>query len=320
MPKPKHLRGKKCRKAIPGTATGSTQPSSNPPVAKSEIDRILAFARCGDDEHTRAVYSAIIGLDGSFTELSMANFGQMERIEEAVVAALSARIAQTNEQWAVRSTLVEVVPGSKVVIDVPKARTTLRFYAKAEVNTIMTVIAAPVPLSSDPTGFGMAVATRALVFSANARAMVQRADTKSRIRSTGSCSPISTAWYEPNDEAALKKVLRDMSRPSLTQLPLLDGAQEATLPDGWNKPSARRLRGLTTLMTRSMLPTKKALGLVGEGKSIVVGPITTAEVAMKKARRFDRPPVHPDGLPHFWFEELRRLGLTDMTVPLIKLR
>lgn len=317
MPKPKNLRGKKRRKV--NNVVGTTMPQSNPITAKSEIDRILAFA-CADAPHTRDVYSAITGLEGSINDLSMANFGQIKRIEETVMAALSARIAQANEQWAVRSTIVDVVPGSKVVIDVPKARTALRFYAKADVNTIMTVSCAPVPQSSDPTGFGIAVEARALIFGANARAMAQRVDTKSRIRNTGFCGPISTAWYEPNDQAALKKALHDMFRPSMVHLPSLEGTHEACVPDGWNKASARRLRGLMTLMTRSLLPTKKALGFVGEGKSMMVGAITAAEVAMKKACRSSRPPVHPDGLLHFWFEEQRRLGLTDVTVPLVKLR
>lgn len=318
MPKPKHLRGKTGRNA--NNASVTAQPLSNPPTKLNEIDRILEFARCGEDEHSRSTYSAILGLQGSITDLSLVNFGQMKRIEEAVAKALLARFAEANDQWAVRSTLIDIVPGSKVVIDVPKARTALRLYAKAEVNTIMTVFPAPVPLSSDPTGFGMAVEARALVFGANAQAFVQRPDTKSRIRNTVSRYPTATAWCESNDATALKKVLRDMFRPSLTQLPVLEGAPETIIPDGWNKASARRLRGLMTLMTRSMLPTKKALGFVGEGKAMVVGPITAAEVAMKKACRSARPPVHPDGLPHFWFEELRRLGLTNVTVPLIKLR
>lgn len=322
LPKPKHLRGKKSRKV--SNANAATRAPSNPPDVTppklSAIERILAFARCGEDGHAGAIYSAIIGLEGSITDLSLANFSQMERLEEAVAAALLARFAQTNDQWAIRSTLADVVPGSKVVIDVPKARAALRFYAKAEVNTIMTVLPAPVPLASDPTGFGMAVEARALVFGPNAQAIMQRADIKSRIRGTGSRSATSMVWYQPNDAAALKKELRNMFRPSWIQLPLLEGAQEAAPPDGWNKASARRLRGLVTLMTRSMLPTKKALGFVGEGKSMAVGAITAAEIGMKKACRSSRPPVHPDGLPHFWFDELRRLGLTDVAVPLIKLR
>lgn len=320
MPKPKNFRGKKRQKG--GTGGGTTPPPPPPGSAekKSTIDRIVEFARIDEDANARAVYPAIIGKQGSITDLAIANVGQMELTKQAVAAALIARIGETDDEWGVRSTLIEVVPGSKVEVDVPKCRKPWRFYAKANVDAVISIIAAPIPLPSDTTGIGVAVAVHALVFGPNARASIQLADSKARMRGGGSSSLSSTIWYETNDEEALKKALRDMFRPSWIDLPLLENALETEVPDGWNKASSRRLRGLLTLMTRSMLPAKKALGFVGEGKSVVVGALTAAEVGMKKARRTSPPPVHPDGLPHFWFGELRRLGLDNIAVPLIKLR
>lgn len=317
MPKSEKVRLKNRRNKT--SRRGSTPALHDTAPRMTTIERIFEFSRVAEDANSSAAYHAIIGREGSITDLSVANVARMAQVKDALHSSLFRRISQSEEEWAVRVARIGVEPGSKVDVDIPRCRKEMRPYTKAGVDAIMMTVVAPVPLPSDPTGFGIAFEARAIIFGSGARAAIQRAETTGRTRS-GSPNRSSIAWYSPQDEEALKQALEDMFCPSWIKAPPTEGLPEEEASANWGKTRCRQLRGLVTLMTRSMLPAKKALALVGEGKAMVVGAIAAAEVGMKKASRASPPPVRPDGLPHFWFGEIRRLGLDEISVPQINLR
>jgi hypothetical protein len=73
------------------------------------------------------------------------------------------------------------------------------------------------------------------------------------------------------------------------------------------------------LQILSMLPLKLRLSSQWEAKPVLDASLKAAQVRIKQAAKGETPSVHPNGKVHFWFSELRRLKLDQLTVPLIKL-
>ena len=57
----------------------------------------------------------------------------------------------------------------------------------------------------------------------------------------------------------------------------------------------------------------------GAGKALVSGVSSRIGYLNKEARKGRTEIIHPDLIVHFWFDELRRLGLDHLSVPAIKL-
>lgn len=318
MPKPKKFRKMMSKRAkVPASASTETIADS---TKRTTIQRILEFAQVADNPNIGACYDAILGAAGSIVDLSLANRAQASTICDAVHKALLRHLIGNEQEWGLQRTRLGSASGAAIEIDVPEVRKASRFYAQAGVDAIAMVVPGPVPDITDPSGFGMALELWTIVFGHDARELIQRADSKLRTRRTRPAPRSSIEWYGADDRAALKTALTNMFCPALTKAPPFDGATEGLTSDEWDTRPARQKRGFVTLMTHSMLPLKKAVTLIGEGKSMVVGAMAAAEVAMKKGKQGSKPTVHPDGLPHFWFQELRRLGLDDIAVPLVKLR
>jgi len=286
----------------------------------SPMQSILEYVGAADDPDALAAYNAIFGIEGPIVDLSIANHVRMSAVRDAVVETMTSHLSQNGQEWGLQVTRLGVVAGSSAEIDVPEVRKQSRIYTQAGVDAITAVVPSPVPLSSDPNGFGIALDSCALVFGPGAESLLQRAELKARPRRKDAPRRTSICWQGPDEADELKAALTRIFRPSLINGIALEGISEAPVSDEWKRRSACRKRGFVTLMMRSMLPLKKSLSLVGESRSLVVGAIAAAEGAMKKAQRDSKPCVHPDGLPHFWFRELRRLGLDDISVPLVKLR
>ena len=47
--------------------------------------------------------------------------------------------------------------------------------------------------------------------------------------------------------------------------------------------------------------------------------LKAAEIRIKQASKGEALPIPRDGMVHFWFGELRRLGMDDLTVPRVTL-
>lgn len=319
MSKPKKQRSQ-VRKLVKKNTKTSTQAAKTPTAKKSVVERILEFGQVGENLHASSVCHAILGDAGSIVDMSLANQAQMSGILSMAQESVCRYLGENELEWGVQRTRFGVVSGSSAEIDVPRIRKASRFYALAGVDAIVMVVPGPVPLESDRSGFGIALDAYTFVFGPDARSRIHRAEVKSRAHRTASHSRHPMRWYEASEQDALKTELTNMFRPSLIKVPTVDGDKESALPEDWNSRQSRQLRGYVTLMMRSMQPLKKSVVLIGEGRTLMVGAIAQAEENMKKARRGSEPAVHPDGLPHFWFQQLRRLGLDNISVPLIKLR
>lgn len=315
MVKPKHLRNIPTKSAR-GVSTKPVRPSPKKPV----VDQILEWVLVDEDPYIRDCYEEILGIAGHPLDLVLSNLVLMPKILVAGRRALHRHLVDNGFHWGVQVTRCGVVAGSKVDVDVPAIRKFSSYYSRAGVDAIAMIVPCPVPLASDPCGFGIALDHHSLFFGPHVRAEIQKAELKAHTRSKNAPDRGPIQWHEPDDEDGLKATMASMFRPPLTKVPNFEGIEEGPTVGGWNAREARHLRGFLTLVTRSMLPMKKALILIGEGRSVMAGPIAAAEVSIKKGRREGQPLVHPDGLPHFWFRELVRLGRDDLAVPLIKLR
>lgn len=305
MVKPKHLRNPKPKSARPKL---------------SAIDQILAGARVDEDPKARAAYQAILGIAGVPFDLALTDQALMPKISTTARRALQRHLLDNGLEWGAQVTRVGVVAGSDVEVDVPSIRKLSSYYSRAGVDAITMLVPSPVPLAWHPCGFGQALDVHAVFFGPNVRTAMQKVELKTRSRRTDLPVRDPIQWYAADDDDALKATMSKMFRPPLTKVVDLAGFDQGQPVEGWDSREARQRRGLFTLMTRSMLPLKKAMTLIGEGRSVMAGAIAAAEVSVRKGRREGEPPVHPDGMPHFWFGELRRLDLNDFAVPLIKLR
>lgn len=311
MVKPAHLRGKKRGKTKP--ELGSVEVGGQSVTKLQFIDRMLDHLGLETEPVIAERYQAILGKHGSMADVSLGNAELMDRVKRVARKALKQHLAALDHEWAEVVIDVGVAPGSKVEIDLPQARKRCRFLGKAGLDVAALVQVTPVPLETDPLLFGMATKVRAIVFGADARLRLDRALRKSR-----GPRP-SVTWYPADDGEAIARVLADMFTAPLTGGKL--GVDDAhVLTDAWTSRAARLDRGFITLMARSMIPLKKAFVFYGEGKSVMAGAVTTAEVALKKAIKVSKPVIHADGLQHFWFGEVQRLQRWDIAVPLIMLR
>ena len=129
-------------------------------------------------------------------------------------------------------------------------------------------------------------------------------------------SPVET--IARTDKAGLKRVLTAMFHPPLTKVPKHDPLHE--VDDTASASGSVMERALVTVMCRSQEPVRKMLIGFGAGDAIVKAVNAHVDYLVKEACKGKDEVLHRDLISHFWFEELRRLGLDHLTVPQIKLR
>ena len=79
-------------------------------------------------------------------------------------------------------------------------------------------------------------------------------------------------------------------------------------------------RAFIALQIRSLLPLVKQMIATGQGKEILSPALQAAQMRVNFAAKQQAVPLHWEGLVHFWFSELNRLGFTDQSVPVVRLR
>jgi hypothetical protein len=279
------------------------------------IEKVLRFVNPDGDTNTLSRYDSIIGRNFPIDELSASNLSGTARLAEGIANALQRLLTDSPGPVAVRTQRLSVTPGSAAEFDIPAIR---KAAMTRGVNTIAGIRMYPVPEPSDASGLAIAIDMIGLLWGPNVQNLLQRARRTHNARSFRYAESASVAWLQPNDEAGLRKAVQQIVMPCLS-LPLSEErASDDVFPANWK--DGRVLRAFIMVQTGSMLAVKRKLIAAGAGKAILTGEIAQAEHRLGEVTKVGPSPIHRDGVVHFWFREMARLGLTGLTVPLIKLR
>ena len=204
-------------------------------------------------------------------------------------------------------------PPTGQVIDVPQARKAAQVYKRAKVDGVAGVRLCAVP---DPETGDICIGTDVVaLFGGNgARTKVGNALQRARTRLGMGRSDIE--WLSRDDLDAVSAAFSSIFDAPWPGLSVPDSFNPGA---AFNEASSPGLRALITLMCRSQLSLRRMLIYFGDAKPICKGAIGTVEHALKMQCTQDPEILHRDLIPHFWFAELRRLGLDHMSVPAIKL-
>jgi len=284
---------------------------------KMPIARVIDFGTADANQSVMQQYRDISGFDRPLDDIVSSNVSYLEELSRDLMKGVSEYLSENQSEIAVKIRRLGVTPASMPVIDVPAARKCASLPKKAGINMIAGIRVYPVP-SDDPGGFATAVDLVQLIFGRDARSEVSRMELKARRRTVSAMSEYQLEWLDQNDPEKLQAAIDKLIRPTFSLTTREEKEAFLLLPDGWSR--GRPERGLMVLAILSMLPLLKKLVSAGAGKPILTAALARLEHDLKLARVSRPCTVHRDGVPHFWAAELKRLGLSHLNVPLVKLR
>lgn len=287
-------------------------------MRKTIVDRIVARAEATNDPQLSAQYDAIFGRGRPIDDLMATNLELLSRMRPSVLAALRAHLNNHEVPVFRQVTRLGSTPGSNAEISVPAIRKAARLYEQAKIDVIAAVHFIPEPNAADPHGVGFRLELRVLFFGEAADSKVYAKERSSRSRKKFKRSPVQK--IDAGDRTALSEALKQIITPGYTGVPIEDLFLNFEVGSSWADDADRGLRALFTMMARAQLPLKSMLVLHGAGKSVFAHAITEAKRQLDAACKAGPFVIHRDGLVHFFFAELRRLGLHDVSVPLVMLR
>jgi hypothetical protein len=279
------------------------------------MDKILLYANPHNTPDIRARYAALNGTGRPPEDLLAMNTVQAFALAKGVSEGLLRYFAENPGPVGLQIQRIGVASGAAAIIDLPASRAMASAKGASVIGGIRFY---PLPDPSDSSGFKVVVEAVTIHFGPNARADAERMGGRNRTRDAVGCDRAVSTWFDSTDEKALKDAVSLVIKPLLTLSPAVERGMELLLPEDWN--SKRALRALLMFFAYAMLPTKKKLIALGAGKPIITGELALAEHRLRLAcKSGGASVVHRDGVPHFCFSELRRLGLDNLSVPLIEL-
>lgn len=283
-------------------------------IPLSPLEQVFELVNADADPDIQNAYEATTGTGNSVEGLVSSNFPESAALSDGIANALQRHLGDTVAQVAIRKQRIGVTPGSAAVLDVRDFRKTAMTRG---VDTISGVHCYPIPCPSDPAGFEIATDMVGIFFGPNARQAVQRGPRARRSRTFSRTGMATVTWVDPTDEVPLRDALRKFVEPCLTIGLAGEGDIGRPLPADWADGAA--LRAFVMLQMWAMLPLRKRLVAAGAGRAILAGEIAQAEHRLVVASKGRVSPIHRDGVVHFLFGEMQRLGITGFTVPLVQL-
>ena len=276
-------------------------------------ERLLKYAGAGDDQRIRERYDALLGT-GRPTDDVLASYTHLLK-EGAKVAQTSLQnsIAQAGVDLQFQVSRIAIRPLSNLEFSVVDARKAATEYGKSGYDGFASVRFCPVP--HPDSGADMIAMDVVALFSGNP---LPRMPVRRRRRAAATDGVERSSTVTLSGKSAAKAALASMFYPPLTRLPKADPLEGEDQVFATESKVAER--ALVTLMCRSQLTVKKMLIGFGAGKSILDGVQGRLEYLRKERCKGSSEVVHRDLVPHFWFGELRRLELHDLSVPAIRLR
>lgn len=278
----------------------------------SAEERIVADAADPTHPEIAAFYEAVLGIARPVSQALSSDVSAVEACSASINAQLR-RAFREGGEYAVEVTRIGTAPLENVRFDISEARKAATLYSKAGVDVVAGLRLCP---AIDPEiGACMALDQIAIIGGRDAKIKLDDAFMRSRKRDAYRRSP--AVWSPIGRRALMRDSLTALFRPPWHRLPEGDPFYDPDLvfSDDWDPGR----RALMTLMSRSQLPLRNMLVGFGAGKPIVSAAIGSVEHLLKGRCRAGPEIVHRDEIAHRWFDELRRRGLDDISVPVLLL-
>jgi len=292
---------------------GAAGSGGNRPPRSFE-DSLIDYVGARELPEVSNKYLAICGAARPIDEANAGNRSLMSQFDQEVASALQKHFEVAPSSLGVQVSRLAVRPGDAAVISVAELKKLGGEYRAAEVDVIAGVRLSPVPRSG-PTP-AIAIDLVALIWGPEARYRLEGRRRKRPPR--GGIARSAARWIASEDIEAVKAAVSGVFSPSFTELPDDDLSDDEDVDIA--EQAEPGFHALLTLMARSQLPLRNALFALGAGKPIVAGALAQVEHSLKVACKAEREILHRDEIAHFWFSELRRLGLDHISVPVVKLR
>lgn len=285
--------------------------SAKKPIA----DRVLQYAHAPEDTELWKRYGALFGT-GRPVDVALASHTDL--LKQGCDAALRSYLALADTEpfeMKLHINRIAIRPFADLDFSVVDARKIAANYGKVGYDGSAAVRFCPIP---DPqTGAGMMALDLVALIHGNPVPIVY-SHRRKRPAVYDDVQRACVSTFLSSDEKALKFAYAQMFTPLLTRLPKPDPFDEES--EKFAKGCGPSERAFVTQMCRSQLPVKKMLIGIGAGKSVLDGAIGRMDYLIKAACKGTEEVLHRDLVPHFWFDELRRLELDHLSVPKIKLR
>ncbi len=278
---------------------------------------IFTFARADELPAITQKYEAILGSSRPVDSMVCSNQPLLNGMRKQVSVAFMKHLEAHPRPVGLQVIQAAVTPGSSAEVSIAAVRKAAALFKAAKVDVIGVVKLVPVPDTVDPSGFAIAARLEVLVFGENAQ---QKLEAKSRkTRATPGVRRSAVQWIANDNIKAIKKAVGQIMRPTYN-LQIENVFEDLPPTRDWSKPSNRNLRAFVVQMALAQLPVSKMLVLHGVAGPIFAQANAEAKLSLKAACGKSPPVIHSDGIPHFFFSELRRLGLDNINVPLVMLR
>ena len=283
------------------------------------LTKIKMLAKTDQTDGLSESYDGLAGCGGKDVLLG-SNLVERTRIREAAGRPMRTVIRQPNIEIAVQMEPVQLSGGSAAMLDIGRAKTSARVFKKTGIASVSGVALYGFPDVRDELRFGILVVVWTVFWGENIRPALEAARARGRTITLDPSLPKATfEWLPPGRKIPLKEALDQLFCSRSFGWPIPDDDEFAAGIAGWTKASFARKRAFTLFQTLSMIAMEWLFFGFNEGE-VLMKPIINGAKLRLKSRKVLPTDVHRDAVAHFWWRELRRLGLSDLTVPLIKLR
>ena len=290
----------------------NTSTSSKKPIA----DRLIELVGTVGDPSLTGKYHSIMGIGRPLEDALASYTPLLKESAKVAVANIANSMVKDGADLHLKVSRVAVRAVSDLDFSVLEARKEIASYGKAGYDGIGAVRFCPVP--DFETGATMMAVDAVTLYTGNPSPTAPGRRRRRRAAWGDGIEHAPSDTFHSNDRAMVGKALASIFYPPLTGLPIADPFKN--VDQSFAKGCKPSERALVTLMCRSQLPVKKMLLGFGAGKSVLDGVLGRLDYLVKEQCKGKPSVVHRDLVPHFWFNELRRLDLEHLTVPTIRLR
>lgn len=278
---------------------------------QSEYQDVIEYTGAEDHPEIAAQYGALMGVDRPLSKTPASDGWAHGLAVQRIIEEMSAQLSANPAEVGLRVARFGVVPGSKAVIPIPQIKDASRVYGRAGLEAVSAIRICTVP-GADPTNPDLALDLVTISWGEAVSRNLFAATRRSRKPTPFVGSKMKV--FEPGDmgwvDGFRALLASSVDAPPDPDLPI-DGKFDHRCPYG--------RRALTTLMARSQLPLRRAFvhsGLLGKG--ILQRAFSKVEGDNNVRCKVGPDLVHQDGIPHFWFDELRRQQLDNISVPIVR--
>lgn len=265
---------------------------------------------------------AIRGFAGClpFAVLTAANECERRHLKAHLLAELQAIAAEGDVEIVLQTQRFAMAPASKADIDIAATAKQLSTYKKAGVSSISRLLMEPKPLIIDPLGYGLQPVWRSFLIAKNVRREIAGA---APLRSRRPCIHLvdtQRRWIDLSQPDELSDAIDEfMARPRLKDREDSRRAKELGLSD-WDAPEQRARRAVSAFQAEIQVAMQRQYVAEGRGRHILLPALKMAELRVAAERNGSQQVVHKDGVAHWCFKQLLRLGFEDQSVPFPTLR